>query len=513
MRWKDDLVTSPLANLRRLVLSSTQGEQHYRNRPLHRRLAPILLITTLLSGCDLAPRYQRPALAAPSSFPQGPAYPAASGTQDVAAIGWKDFFTDEKLRQVIALGLANNRDLRVAAANILAARAQYRAQRADLLPTVSAEAGASVNHGTTVASSGNGTAGGSGTRHSYSADLGISAFELDLFGRVRNLTRAAQEQYFATQAGADATRISLISEIATAWLTMGSDQDQLALSRQTLAAYQQTVEITKAQFDKGIASELDVQQADTNLQDARYDVAQLTTQIAQDQNALNLLVGTTVTVDLLPSGIGGQDFTMAELPAGLDSTVLLKRPDVLQAEDQLKGQNANIGAARAAFFPTISLTAAAGTASTALSGLFTGGAWTWSASGSATQTVFDFGKNLANLRYAQAEKQAAIATYEKAVQTAFREVSDALATRGTIGEQIGARSDKVDAANKAATLSLARYKSGIDSFLTTLDAQRTLYAAQQNLVTSRLQRETNLVTLYSTLGGGLTEATTAPPAA
>jgi multidrug efflux system outer membrane protein len=469
---------------------------------LHRHLAPVLLIATTLAGCDLAPHYQRPALAAPSSFPQGPSYPAATGTQDVAAIGWKDFFTDEKLRQVIALGLANNRDLRIAAANILQARAQYRAQRADLFPTIDANASADVSHGNSTTT---GTAvSGGGTRHAYSAGLGISAFEVDLFGRVRNLTKAAQDQYFASQAGADATRISLISEIATAWLTMGSDQDQLALSRQTLATYQQSVDLTRAQFDKGIASELDVQQAETNLQDARFDVAQLTTQIAQDQNALNLLAGTTVAADLLPSGIGTGNFTMAELPAGIDSTVLLKRPDVLQAEDQLKGENANIGAARAAFFPTISLTAAAGTASTALSGLFTGGAWTWSAGGTGTQTIFDFGRNLANLRYAEATKQAAVATYEKAVQTAFREVSDALATRGTIGEQLSARSAKVDAASKAATLSLARYRSGIDSFLTSLDAQRTLYAAQQSLVTSRLQRETNLVTLYSTLGGGLT---------
>ena len=477
---------------------------------MHRRVALPFLIISTLAGCDLAPHYRRPALAAPSSFPQGPAYPAASGAQDVASIGWKAFFTDEKLRQVIALGLENNRDLRIAAANILQARAQYRAQRADLFPTISADADANIRHGGSNGASittgtGSATSGaGGGTSHSYSAGLGISAFELDLFGRVRNLTKAAQETYFASQAGADATRISLIAEIATAWLTMGSDQDQLALSKQTLQAYQQSVAITRAQFEKGIASELDVQQAETNLQDARYDVAQLTTQIAQDQNALNLLAGTTVTADLLPAGIGTGDFTMPELPAGLDSTVLLKRPDVLQAEDQLKAENANIGAARAAFFPTISLTAAAGTASTALSGLFTGGAWTWSAGGSATQTVFDFGKNLANLRYAQASKQAAVATYEKAVQTAFREVSDALATRGTIGEQIGARSGKVDAASKAATLSLARYKNGIDSFLTTLDAQRTLYAAQQNLVTTRLQRQTNLVTLYSTLGGGLT---------
>jgi multidrug efflux system outer membrane protein len=489
--------------------------------PLHRRLAPLLLTATLLAGCDLAPHYRRPGLAAPFSFPQGPAYPAASGTQDVSAIGWRDFFTDDRLRQVIALGLANNRDLRVAAADILEARAQYRAQRADLFPTIAADANAQVRHtgsnGATVTSAtGNATGTtsfGGGTSHSYSADIGVSAFELDLFGRVRNLTRAAQEAYFATQAGADATRISLISEIATAWLTMGSDEDQLVLSKQTLQTYQQSVDITRAQFDRGIVSELDVEQAETNLQTARYDVAQLTTQIAQDQNALNLLVGTTVTVDLLPTGIGARDFTLPELPAGIDSTVLLKRPDVVQAEDQLKAENANIGAARAAFFPTISLTAAAGTASTALSGLFTGGAWTWSASGSGTQTIFDFGRNLANLRYAQAAKQAAIATYERSVQTAFREVSDALATRGTIGEQIAARTAGADAAAKAAQLSGARYSNGIDSFLTTLDAQRTLYAAQQSLVTTRLQRETNLVTLYQTLGGGLTETSTTPPAA
>jgi multidrug efflux system outer membrane protein len=478
---------------------------------LFRRLIPLLALTTTLAGCDLAPHYNRPALAAPSSFPQGPAYPAATTTAtDVAAIGWRQFFTDDKLRQVIALGLANNRDLRVAAANILQARAQYRAQRADLFPTVGANADASIRHtGSNGASVSSGTggsgggAGGGGTVHDYSLDIGISSFELDLFGRVRNLTKAAQEAYFATKAGADATRISLISEIATAWLTMGSDQDQLRLSQETFKTYQQSVDITRAQFEKGIASELDLQQAETNLQNARFDVAQLTTQIAQDQNALNLLVGTTVSADLLPSGIGIADYTLADLPADLDSTVLLKRPDVVQAEDELKAQYANIGAARAAFFPTISLTAAAGTASTALTGLFSGGSFSWNAGGSGALTLFDFGRNRANLRYAEASRDAAVATYEKAVQTAFREVSDALATRGTIGEQIAARGAGADSANKAATLSLARYRNGIDSFLTTLDAQRTLYAAQQSLVTTRLQRETNLVTLYQTLGGGL----------
>jgi len=482
----------------------------------------------MLAGCDLAPHYRRPALAAPSSFPQGPAYAPAAGTTDVAAIGWRDFFVDDRLRRTIALGLANNRDARVAAANVLQARAQYRAQRADLFPTIAANATASARHtgsnGSSLTSgnttttgtgtdTGTGTTGtgttstntetGGGTIKDYAVDVGVSSFELDLFGRVRNLTKAAQDAYFATKAAQDAIRISLISEIATAWLTMASDQDQLAISRDTYKSFQQSVDITSAQFHKGIASELDVQQAETNLQDARYAIAQLTTQVAQDQNALNLLVGTTVTADLLPAQLGTADYTLPQLPAGIDSTVLLKRPDVIEAEDQLKAQNANIGAARAAFFPTISLTAAAGTASSSLTSLFSGGTFSWNATGASALTLFDFGRNRANLRYAEASRDAAVATYEKSVQTAFREVSDALAQRGTIGEQLAAHEAGANAAGKAAMLSEARYRGGIDSFLTTLIAQRTLFTAQQALATTRLQRETNLVTLYQTLGGGI----------
>jgi outer membrane protein, multidrug efflux system len=479
-------------------------------RPSSPLLLPLLLGSTLFtSACNLAPRYQRPALAAPAQFPEGGAYPAP-GTTDLAAIGWKDFFTDDRLRTVITLGLANNRDLRVAAANILQARAQYRQQRADLLPTITANGTASVRHSGSNGSglsSGTGTGGttggGAGTTHSYAANLGVSAFEVDLFGRVRNLTRAAQEQYFASRAGADATRIALISEIASAWLTTAADRDQLAISQDSYKTYQDTERLTRAQYEKGIASELDLQQAETNLQDARYAIAQLTTQVAQDRNALDLLAGTTVADTLLPAGLGTQDYSIAALPGGLDSKILLNRPDVVQAEDQLKAQNANIGAARAAFFPTISLTAAAGTASTALGGLFTGGSWAWNGSGGIAQTLFDFGRNKANLDYAKASRDAAVATYEKAVQTAFREVSDALAQRGTIDEQVSARDARVTAAGRAATLAEARYQNGIDSFLTTLDAQRTLYTARQSLVTTRLARGTNLVTLYRTLGGGL----------
>lgn len=492
-----------------------------------RRLPFVLPL--LLAACDLAPHYVRPGMAAPARLPQGGPYaPAPDAAPDVAAIGWRAFFTDDRLARTIALALANNRDLRIAAGNILQARAQYRAQRADLFPTLAANGAATVRHtgsGATVAStgattgSGTGTTtgtgigtgtgnattsfGGSGTVDSYSATLGVSAWEIDLFGRIRNLTRGAQEAYFATREARDATQISLISETATAWLTMASDQDQLALSRDTFRSFSESYAIVKAQADKGIASDLDVAQADTNLQTARDDVARLTAQVSQDQNALNLLAGATVPADLLPDSLGARDVTLAALPAGLDSTVLLKRPDVLQAEDQLKAENANIGAARAAFFPTISLTAAAGTAAGALGGLFAGGSWTWSASGTASQTIFDFGRNRANLRYAEASREVALATYDRAVQTAFREVADALAVRGTIEERLAAQGRRVGSARTAADLSLRRYTAGIDPYLTTLDSQRTLYTAQQTLVTTRLQRAANLVTLYTALGGGL----------
>lgn len=464
---------------------------------------PLLLIALLAQGCDLAPHYVRPALAAPATFPQGGAYQSASGTGTVAEIGWRAFFTDARLRSVVALGLADNRDLRVAAANVIQAREQYRAQRADLFPTLTGDASASARKGQSEAGGTNAPTTGGGTIQTYSATAGLSAFELDLFGRVRNLTRAAQEQYFATAQGQAATRISLIAEIARAWLTMASDLDQLQLSRDTLRSFAASVAITRAQFDRGVASELDVRQADTNYEQARADVASLTAQGARDQNALDLLVGTTVPVGLLPAGLGAGDATLPDLPAGLSSLILLDRPDVLEAEDRLRAQNADIGVARAAFFPTISLTAAAGTASGGLTSLFAGGSWSWNASGSASQTLFDFGRNRANLRAAKAARDAAIATYEKAVQSAFRDVADALATRGTIAEQIAAQRQRAISADRAAVMSAARYQAGIDPYLTTLDAQRTAYAAHQTLNTTRLTRATNLVTLYAALGGGL----------
>ena len=457
----------------------------------------ILAGATALSACNMAPKYIRPAGEVPAELPRGWPYPAAAtDAPDISGVGWHDFFTDARLRQVIGAGLANNRDLRVAAANVLQARAQYRVQRADLFPSTNASAGATLTNNT------NG-AGAGPDAEIYSANLGLTSFELDLFGRIRNLNRAAQEQYFASEEAQRAARISLIAEIATAWLTLASDRDQLALAQETLKAFEQTLELTRAQFRIGVASELAARQAETNYQGARNDIAALNTRIAQDINALNLLAGTTIPQDQLPAGLDDGRVTLDALPAGLSSTVLLARPDVLQAEHQLIAANANIGAARAAFFPKISLTAAFGTISTALSGLFSSGSYVYNAAPSVALPLFDGGRNAGNLAYAKATRQAAVATYEKAVQSAFREVADALATRGTIGEQIAAQTARVEAAQVAAKLSDARYRAGIDSFLTALDAQRTAYAARQQLQTTRLARASNLVELYRSLGGGL----------
>ena len=502
------------------------------NVTIRRTPLAVLALATALAGCNLAPKYERPGGAAPVAFPQGGIYPrAATDAPDVTAIGWRDFFLDPRLRQVIETGLANNRDLRIAAGNVLQARAQYRVQRANQVPSTTisgsgtytnnafgaaggAAGGAGAGTGTgagagsgaggdTGVGAGAGIGSSSSNLEFYSVNAGFSAFELDLFGRVRNLTRAAQEQYFASEEAQRSARISLIAEIATAWLTMASDREQLRISRETLKAFEQSLALTRAQFRIGVASELEARQAETQYQGARNDIATLETQVARDQNALNLLAGTTVPAEQLPTGLGSEPATLDALPGDLSSAVLLRRPDVLQAEHQLIAENANIGAARAAFFPQISLTATIGTISTALSGLFGGGSFTYTGAPQVALPLFDGGRNAANLEYARASQQVAVSTYERAIQTAFREVSDALAQRGTIGEQVSAQSARAEAAQVAARLSEARYRAGIDSFLVSLDAQRTAYAAQQALVTTRLSRANNLVELYRSLGGGL----------
>ncbi|MEJ2458946.1 MAG: efflux transporter outer membrane subunit [Novosphingobium sp.] len=456
------------------------------------------MASTVLSGCNLAPQYVRPPAAAPAQLPHGGVYPGAgpvvpSDARDLTKVGWRDFFEDERLKQVIQLGLDNNQDLELAAAHVLQARAQYRVQRAQLLPTIQASGSATFTNsaagaGRTAGGAGTGTGGAVAGRASpdveiYNAQVGVSAFEVDLFGRIRNLNKAALQQYFASEEAQRTARISLIAEIATAWATLASDRDQLALSEKTLVAFKQTLDLTNAQFRIGVASELESRQAETNYQATRNDIAVLRTRIAQDRNALDLLVGTTVADNLLPSSLENADVAIDALPANLSSGILLQRPDVLQAEHQLIAQNANIGAARAAFFPTISLTATLGTISSALSGLFDHGTGIYTATPSIGLPLVDGGRNKGNLDYARASQRAAVATYQKTIQTAFREVADALAQRGTIDEQVAAQTERVHAAGIAANLSGARYRAGIDSFLTSLDSQRTAYAAEQQLGT------------------------------
>lgn len=455
-------------------------------------------LSLALAACDMAPKYVRPALPVPAVSPQGDAYATASGAGAIvpADTAWRDFFTDARLARVIETALANNRDLRIALANVAQARAQYKVQRADLLPGVS-------GGGTATYQDQPFSQAGSGRTDIYQAQLGISAWEVDLFGRVRNLTKSAQESYFASVETRNATQTSLIAETASAWLTMAADQERLRIARDLEQAFGKTLELTKARFAKGIASELEVRQAQTSHDSARSDIAQATTLVAQDQNALNLLAGTTVPATDLPDGLPQGDATIDNLPAELSSDVLLRRPDIVAAEHQLRGANANIGAARAAFFPTISLTAAFGSLSLGLSNLFGSGSQFWSVAPSASLPIFDFGKNKGNLAYARATYDAMLATYEKSVQTGFREVADALARRGTMGQQLEAQTSQRDAARIAYTLSQARFRAGVDDFLTTLDSQRTLYSAEQSLVATRLTRASNMVELYRAMGGGL----------
>jgi multidrug efflux system outer membrane protein len=466
------------------------------------RLKPLAgVLVLVLAGCTLDPTYHRPASPVPETSPSGPAYPAVAAAEPAPLLGWRDLFTDPKLKAVIDQALANNRDLRVAVANIQEARAQYQVQRSALLPAINVQAG--ENYTRTPASV-VGIPGLKGAFDSrvYNAQVGFSAFELDLFGRIRSLTRAQQEQYFASEEARRTAQISLIAEVAGDYLTYGSDSAQLRIARDTEASGQASLDLTQKRLDGGVGTELDVAQARTVVEQARVDVARLTTQVAQDKNALDLVVGATVDEAALPGDVDAATVRADALPAAIRSEVLLTRPDVVQAEDQLKAANANIGAARAAFFPSLTLTAEGGSASTALQTLFRAGTEAWTFAPTLTQPIFDFGKNQANLHLAKAQRDAAVATYEKSIQTAFREVADALAQRGPIDQQLAGEQALVDASADALRLATARYERGSDTYLNELIAQRSLYVAQQALVSTRLAAQTNLVTLYKVLGGG-----------
>ena len=459
-----------------------------------------------LGGCiDLAPTYHRPASPTPASFPTGPAYAPAPSVA-TAPTGWRDFFSDPKLRAVIEAALANNRDLRIAVANIAAARAQYHVQRAALFPTIGASATANYSQEPLSVVAGGAVAPGQSSVYNerlYSLGAGVTNWQLDLFGKVRDMTKAAQDQYFATRQARDAAQITLVGEVATDYLTLSSDRSLLAIAQATFTSGKASLDLTQARLNAGVASALDVEQAQTTVQQARYDVARLTTQVAHDRNALELVVGAPVADSDLPDALDGEVVVLTSLPAAVSSSVLLDRPDVLQAEDVLRGANASIGAARANFFPSISLTGSGGLTSLALSTLFKGASATWSFAPTVSQTIFDFGANKGNLAYAKAERDVDVAQYEKAIQTAFREVADALAQRGTIDEQVAAQDALTDASHQSLILATARYERGADTYLNVLIAQRTYYAAQQTLVTTRLTRSLNHVTLYGALGGGL----------
>jgi multidrug efflux system outer membrane protein len=466
-----------------------------------KRAILMLGATASLAACSFEPNYVRPQAPVPVSWPQGDAYLAQSEAA-LPSVDYRQIFTDPRLQQIITQGLRNNRDLRIAVANIAQTRAQYRVQRADLFPEIDATGQASFR--------GDGDGSASTTaKHSYTADIGASAFEIDLFGRVRSLSHVALDQYFASEAGARATRLALVGEIANAWLTYAADRSLLKIAEDTVTNAQKSVDLTQMRLNGGIAPRTDLRQAQTVLDTAQSDVAQQKTFLAQDANALQLLVGAPVDPALLPPSIEAVAPTLHELPAGLDSSILLRRPDVVEAEYQLRAANAQIGAARASLFPRLSLTGLAGFASTALSSLFTGGAFNWSVSPSVSYPIFRAGAGRATVAQSKAARDAAVATYEKAIQSAFRDVADALARRGTIDAQVTADRNNVEHSQDNYTLSDARYRGGIDTFLSSLDAQRSLYGAQRTYVATELAKATNLIDLYTALGGDATLDATA----
>jgi len=454
-----------------------------------------------LAGCaTMAPKYSRPAAPVPAAWPTGPAYKksaAKPGDPMVAEVPWREFFIAPQLQKVIELTLANNRDLRVAALNIGKARAMYRIQRAKLFPQIDGTAAGSVQR---LPADLSGTGQGR-VAEQYSVGLGISSYELDLFGRVRSLKDQALEQYLATEEARAAVQISLVAEVANSWLTLAADRERLKLAKETLESQRSSYELIRRRFEAGASSQLDLRQAQTRVDAARVDIAFFTAQLAQSENALNLLVGTRVPPELLLTNLGSVT-VVKELTPVLPSDVLLRRPDILQAEHNLKAANANIGAARAAFFPRISLSSSIGTASVKLTDLFQPGSALWNFVPQVSVPLFDTGSNRANLNVANAERDIAVAQYEKAIQTAFREVADTLASHGTLGDQMAAQQSLTEATADSYRLSEARYNKGVDSYLVVLDSQRSTYSAQQDLINVRLALLTNQVTLYKVLGGG-----------
>ena len=461
----------------------------------------------LLSGCSMIPRYERPAAPVAEQWPQGLAAAADVGGT-AADIAWQDFVGDARLRELIALSLQNNRDLRVAVLAIEQARAQYQIRRADQLPGVNA----AVTGNRQPALDGSG-----GISSAYTAGLALASWEIDFFGRIASLKEAALAQFFGTQEARNAVQTSLVAAVTNTWLSLQTNTELLELTQRTLATRDDSLRLNRLRFDQGVTSALDLRQAESLTAAAQATLAQQQRLRALDINALTLLVGQPLP-EAGPVIPGAQPaLALPDVPAGMPSDLLTRRPDIRQAEQQLRASNANIGAARAAFFPRISLTASAGTASGALSGLFKSGSWGWTLAPQAVLPIFDAGRNQAGLDSAQVERSVAVAQYEKAIQVAFREVADALAGRATLGEQVRAQQAQADAEADRFRLADLRYRNGVSSYLDVLDAQRALFATQQALAQTQLAQRQNQVLLYKALGGGWTpgdaSASSAPAAA
>ncbi len=458
----------------------------------------IVVISLVLSGCaTLSPDYERPSAPIPATLTMG----EKESQHSVQELSWRAFIKDERLTKVVALSLEQSRDLRKAVANIEAARATYRVQKSAELPTI--EAGATGSKARSLNSTTNTTS----ISQSSSATIGLSSYELDLFGKARSLSEAEFETYKGVEEAERSVRITLIAETVSAWLTYASDQSLLMLSQQTEQSAKRSLELVQKRVDLGIDSKVSLYSAQSIVQQAKADVASYTTKVAQDKAALELLVGASVDDTLLPKALdrASQDW-LADVPVGLSSEVLLSRPDVLEAEHNLKAANANIGVARAAYFPSITLTTKGGVGSSTLSGLFSGGTSTiWSFVPTISLPLFDAGERDANLDYAKAKRDVYVATYEAAIQTAFQEVSSALARRATVFEQYGAQEALVEANKQSYMLYDARYQKGVDTYLNALLSQRSFYSAEQSLISVRLEELSNRVTLYRVLGGGLAQ--------
>lgn len=472
-----------------------------------------LCAAALMAGCSMIPAYQRPAAPVATDWPvvggSAASITSATTAQAAADIEWQRFFSDARLRQLIEVALRNNRDLRVAVLNIEQARAQFQIRSADQLPTINAALTGSRQPGAAAAN------GSRGIASTYSAGLAITAYELDFFGRVASLKEQALAQYLATEEGRKTSQISLIAAVANSYLSLLADDELLAITRQTLVTREESFRLSKLRFDNGVTSELDLRLAESLTAAARVAIAQLVRQRALDQNALTLLIGQPLTGDLAVLASPGSKSLadaafMQELPVGLPSQVLVQRPDVRQAEQQLLAANANIGAARANFFPRIALTTTLGSASPHLTDLFKSGSFGWTLAPQLLLPLFDAGRNQANLGAANAGREIAVAQYEKSIQTAFREVADALAGRATLGEQLRAQQAQANAETVRFKLADLRYQNGVANSLDVLDAQRSLFTVQQALVQTRLAQLQSQVALYKALGGGWKEPVIVP---